>query len=108
MCGVDHGPMVEIFYSIIAPDLAPPSSVPAPFLKTVFPSFFHRLLFSYGASSDTSTHPFAFPVFASFFHRLFFFLAQFGHIVLTTTFGIMDHEEARRKHTGGKILGFFY
>ncbi|CAB1115640.1 unnamed protein product [Ectocarpus sp. CCAP 1310/34] len=32
----------------------------------------------------------------------------FGHIVLTTTFGIMDHEEARRKHTGGKILGFFY
>ena len=33
---------------------------------------------------------------------------QFGHVVLTTTFGIMDHEEARRKHTGGKILGFFY
>ncbi|EOD36180.1 40S ribosomal protein RPS15A [Emiliania huxleyi CCMP1516] len=22
--------------------------------------------------------------------------------------GIMDHEEARRKHTGGKVLGFFY
>ena len=33
---------------------------------------------------------------------------QFGHIVMTTTFGIMDHEEARRKKTGGKILGFFY
>ena len=33
---------------------------------------------------------------------------QFGHIVLTTTFGIMDHDEARRKRTGGKILGFFY
>lgn len=33
---------------------------------------------------------------------------QFGHIILSTTFGIMDHEEARRKHTGGKILGFFY
>lgn len=32
----------------------------------------------------------------------------FGHIVLTTTYGIMDHEEARRKKTGGKILGFFY
>ena len=32
----------------------------------------------------------------------------FGHIVLTTTFGIMDHDEARRKKTGGKILGFFY
>eukprot|EP00500_Bicosoecida_sp_ms1_P002488 CAMPEP_0203807114 /NCGR_PEP_ID=MMETSP0115-20131106/877_1 /ASSEMBLY_ACC=CAM_ASM_000227 /TAXON_ID=33651 /ORGANISM="Bicosoecid sp, Strain ms1" /LENGTH=130 /DNA_ID=CAMNT_0050715785 /DNA_START=35 /DNA_END=427 /DNA_ORIENTATION=- len=33
---------------------------------------------------------------------------QFGHLVLTTTYGILDHEEARRKHTGGKILGFFY
>lgn len=33
---------------------------------------------------------------------------QFGKIVLTTSYGIMDHEEARRKHTGGKILGFFY
>jgi small subunit ribosomal protein S15Ae len=33
---------------------------------------------------------------------------QFGHIVLTTTFGIMDHHEARRKKTGGKVLGFFY
>lgn len=33
---------------------------------------------------------------------------QFGHLVLSTTYGIMDHEEARRKHTGGKIIGFFY
>eukprot|EP01086_Lenisia_limosa_P001425 TRINITY_DN12721_c0_g1_i1.p1 TRINITY_DN12721_c0_g1~~TRINITY_DN12721_c0_g1_i1.p1 ORF type:complete len:131 (+),score=45.17 TRINITY_DN12721_c0_g1_i1:34-426(+) len=33
---------------------------------------------------------------------------QFGYIVLTTSYGIMDHEEARRKHTGGKILGYFY
>ena len=33
---------------------------------------------------------------------------QFGHIVLTTSAGIMDHAEARRKHTGGKVLGFFY
>jgi small subunit ribosomal protein S15Ae len=32
----------------------------------------------------------------------------FGHLVLTTAYGIMDHEEARRKKTGGKILGFFY
>merc|ERR1712166_46367 len=32
----------------------------------------------------------------------------FGHIILTTSYGIMDHDEARRKHTGGKILGFFY
>lgn len=33
---------------------------------------------------------------------------QFGFIVLTTSYGIMDHEEARLKHTGGKILGYFY
>ncbi|KAL7746004.1 40S ribosomal protein S22 [Sorochytrium milnesiophthora] len=33
---------------------------------------------------------------------------QFGYMVLTTSAGIMDHVEARRKHTGGKILGFFY
>ncbi len=33
---------------------------------------------------------------------------QFGQIILSTTYGIMTHEEARRKKTGGKILGFFY
>merc|ERR1719442_330811 len=33
---------------------------------------------------------------------------QFGHIILTTSYGIMDHEEAKRKNTGGKVLGFFY
>merc|ERR1719327_1010262 len=33
---------------------------------------------------------------------------QFGHLVLTTSKGIMTHDEARKKHTGGKILGFFY
>lgn len=33
---------------------------------------------------------------------------QFGYVVLTTSYGIMDHEEARKKHTGGKILGYFY
>jgi len=33
---------------------------------------------------------------------------QFGFLVMTTSYGIMDHEEAKRKHTGGKILGFFY
>eukprot|EP00310_Coccolithus_braarudii_P019305 CAMPEP_0183350162 /NCGR_PEP_ID=MMETSP0164_2-20130417/17296_1 /TAXON_ID=221442 /ORGANISM="Coccolithus pelagicus ssp braarudi, Strain PLY182g" /LENGTH=130 /DNA_ID=CAMNT_0025522037 /DNA_START=60 /DNA_END=452 /DNA_ORIENTATION=- len=33
---------------------------------------------------------------------------QFGHIVLTTSYGIMDHNEAREKGTGGKVLGFFY
>jgi small subunit ribosomal protein S15Ae len=33
---------------------------------------------------------------------------QFGFVVVTTTYGIMDHERARRKHTGGKLLGFFY
>jgi small subunit ribosomal protein S15Ae len=33
---------------------------------------------------------------------------QFGYIILTTSQGIMDHEEARKLHTGGKILGFFF
>jgi len=33
---------------------------------------------------------------------------QFGYIVLSTSIGIMDHEEARKNHTGGKILGFFF
>eukprot|EP01059_Diplonema_ambulator_P014081 TRINITY_DN248_c0_g1_i1.p2 TRINITY_DN248_c0_g1~~TRINITY_DN248_c0_g1_i1.p2 ORF type:complete len:131 (+),score=52.86 TRINITY_DN248_c0_g1_i1:93-485(+) len=33
---------------------------------------------------------------------------QFGCVVMTTSLGIMDHEEAKRKHTGGKVLGFFY
>lgn len=33
---------------------------------------------------------------------------QFGKIMLTTSAGIMDHEEARRKHVSGKIIGFFY
>ncbi|XP_039323960.1 small ribosomal subunit protein uS8-like [Saimiri boliviensis] len=32
---------------------------------------------------------------------------QFGFIVLTTSAGNMDHEEARQKHTGGKILDSF-
>jgi ribosomal protein S8 len=41
---------------------------------------------------------------------LFFteWILQFGHIVLTTSAGIMDHDEARRKNVGGKVLGFFY
>lgn len=33
---------------------------------------------------------------------------QFGFVMLTTSAGIMDHEEARRKHVSGKIIGFFY
>ncbi|KAH7815862.1 putative 40S ribosomal protein S15a [Monocercomonoides exilis] len=33
---------------------------------------------------------------------------QFGFIVLTTSYGIMSHEEARKRGTGGKILGYFY
>jgi small subunit ribosomal protein S15Ae len=33
---------------------------------------------------------------------------QFGYVILTTTYGIMDHEEAKRKHIGGKVLGYFY
>lgn len=33
---------------------------------------------------------------------------QFGFFVITSSAGIMDHEEARRKHVGGKLLGYFY
>jgi len=33
---------------------------------------------------------------------------QFGFLLLTTSDGILDHEEARRRHVGGKILGYFY
>ncbi|KAI1313581.1 ribosomal protein S8 [Xylaria venustula] len=33
---------------------------------------------------------------------------QFGYVILTTSAGIMDHEEARRRHVSGKIIGFFY
>jgi small subunit ribosomal protein S15Ae len=33
---------------------------------------------------------------------------QFGHVILTTNKGIMDHHEARKNHIGGKVLGFFY
>ncbi|VDD83180.1 unnamed protein product [Mesocestoides corti] len=33
---------------------------------------------------------------------------QFGYIVLTTSGGLMDHEEARKKHLGGVILGYFF
>merc|ERR1711997_1450780 len=33
---------------------------------------------------------------------------QFGYVVLTTNMGIMDHQEARKNHIGGKVLGFFY
>merc|ERR1712038_1692865 len=33
---------------------------------------------------------------------------QFGYVVLTTSAGIIDHEEARKRHTGGKVLGFFF
>merc|ERR1711920_1034018 len=33
---------------------------------------------------------------------------QFGYVVLTTNKGIMDHNEARKNHIGGKVLGFFY
>nr|ABK32079.1 ribosomal protein S15a [Branchiostoma belcheri] len=33
---------------------------------------------------------------------------QCGYIALTTSSGIMDHEEDRRKHTGGKILCYLF
>ena len=33
---------------------------------------------------------------------------QFGHLVISTNQGIFTHEEARSRHIGGKIVGFFY
>uniref|UniRef100_A0A7S3CSA8 40S ribosomal protein S15a n=1 Tax=Strombidium rassoulzadegani TaxID=1082188 RepID=A0A7S3CSA8_9SPIT len=33
---------------------------------------------------------------------------QFGYVVVTTNEGMMDHVEARSRHVGGKVLGFFY
>ncbi|KAG5323016.1 RS15B protein, partial [Acromyrmex heyeri] len=39
--------------------------------------------------------------------HIYFYLCL-RYVVLTTSGGIMDHEEARRKHLGGKILGFFF
>ncbi|KAL7418986.1 40S ribosomal protein S22 [Cryptotrichosporon argae] len=33
---------------------------------------------------------------------------SFGKIILTTSAGIMDHDECRAKHVGGKILAFVY
>merc|ERR1739845_81475 len=33
---------------------------------------------------------------------------QFGHVVFTTSAGIIDHEDCRRRHVGGKVLGFFF
>mmetsp|Transcript_21180 Transcript_21180/g.15506 ORF Transcript_21180/g.15506 Transcript_21180/m.15506 type:complete len:131 (-) Transcript_21180:53-445(-) len=33
---------------------------------------------------------------------------QFGYVILTTNQGIMDHEEAQKKHIGGKVLGYFF
>ena len=33
---------------------------------------------------------------------------QFGFVVLTTTYGILTHDEAKDRHTGGKVMGFFY
>ena len=40
-----------------------------------------------------------------FLTALSFPYSQFGVIVLTTANGILDHEEARRKKVGGKVLG---
>jgi small subunit ribosomal protein S15Ae len=33
---------------------------------------------------------------------------QFGHLILTTSQGMMDHNEAKRRHIGGKVVGYFY
>lgn len=33
---------------------------------------------------------------------------QFGKFVMTTTYGIMTHDEAIRRKTGGKVIGYYY
>ncbi|KAH0488740.1 MAG: hypothetical protein KVP17_003913 [Porospora cf. gigantea B] len=33
---------------------------------------------------------------------------QFGHVVLTTSQGIMDQDDAKKRHLGGKVIGFFF
>ena len=33
---------------------------------------------------------------------------QFGYLVISTNQGIFTHDEARERHIGGKIVGFFY
>ena len=33
---------------------------------------------------------------------------QFGYLVISTSQGIFTHDEARERHIGGKIIGFFY
>lgn len=35
-------------------------------------------------------------------------MRQFGYVVLTTSQGVLDHEEAQKKRVGGQLLGFFY
>ncbi|GKT22913.1 Ribosomal protein S8 like protein [Aduncisulcus paluster] len=32
----------------------------------------------------------------------------FGHVILTTSSGIMDHSEAYAKKIGGKVIGYFW
>ena len=71
---------------------------------------FHRLLKMDLYSHDISLFLGNIDGFFFFFHLTlpYFLNLQFGYIVLTTSAGIMDHEEARRKNVGGKVLGFFY
>ncbi|RAL52468.1 hypothetical protein DM860_007325 [Cuscuta australis] len=33
---------------------------------------------------------------------------QWGYVVITTSNGVLDHEEAVRQNVGGQVLGFFY
>uniref|UniRef100_A0A0D6R8K6 30S ribosomal protein S8, chloroplastic n=1 Tax=Araucaria cunninghamii TaxID=56994 RepID=A0A0D6R8K6_ARACU len=33
---------------------------------------------------------------------------QWGYVVITSSKGVMDHEEAMKQNAGGKVLGYFY
>ena len=43
-------------------------------------------------------------------YYIWYFYLKFNVFLIIYLFliGIMDHEEARKRHTGGKALGFFY
>lgn len=45
---------------------------------------------------------------ARYHYTIYMQFRQIGHLVLTTNVGILTHEEARTRHVGGKVLGFFY
>lgn len=42
------------------------------------------------------------------FEKRYLIAKDFGHLVISTSKGIMTHDEAREKGLGGKLLAYFY